>query len=322
MTTRDARAEPAAWPTDAELADCLARAIGSSAHRVDVVTRSPLEEGTAPKEVVTCSTPEGVRRLLCKYADADDASARPGRGGIRFEAAVYRAIVRPAGISAPACLGLVPVSGRREALVLEHLDDAIRISEAAPSATIAAARWLGAFHRRWDYANPDGIALPAHDAALVRMWADRAQAFTADRTRSQALRDACATISASGTRFTVEERTVIHGEFTVHNVLTRDDEIIPVDWESAARGLGEIDLAMLLERWDEAIQHSCVDAYVDSRWPAPRGPAAAEFAARLAWARAYVSLRWLADRESSSTRPELAWRFDDLVEHAKELVVR
>jgi thiamine kinase-like enzyme len=206
-------------------------------------------------------------------------------------------------------------------LVIEHLRDAIRISEAPSSAMISAARWLGAFHRRWDHDVPDEIALPAHDAALIRMWADRAQAFASDRTRSLALRDACAAITAAGARFTPEERTVIHGEFTVHNVLTRDDVIIPVDWESTARGLGEIDLAMLLERWDDAVQQSCIDAYVDGRWPAADS-AAVGFSERLAWARAYVSLRWLADRKSASTRPEQSWRFDDLVDHAKELVVR
>src|SRR5439155_23698855 len=62
-------------------------------------------------------------------------------------------------------------------------------------------------------------------------------------------------------------QVIVHGEFFPANVLSRDGVIYPVDWESAAVGAGEIDLAALIELWPEDIATACRDEYIRARWP-------------------------------------------------------
>ena len=65
-----------------------------------------------------------------------------------------------------------------------------------------------------------------------------------------------------------------------------------MDWESAAIGAGEIDLASLTDGWPTEIAESCEREYAAARWP--QGPPP-EFAERLALAKLYWGLRWLGN---------------------------
>src|SRR5205807_8984724 len=87
--------------------------------------------------------------------------------------------------------------------------------------------------------------------------------------------------------------TIIHGEYQPHNVLCREGEIYPVDWQSAAIASGEIDLVGLLDGWwpEDVVRH-CEFEYRKARWPLG---APADFEQRLGAARLYWPLRWLGD---------------------------
>ena len=61
--------------------------------------------------------------------------------------------------------------------------------------------------------------------------------------------------------------TIIHGDYYRNNVLLSDGNIHPVDWEQAAIGLGELDLACLTFRWPAEIAQQCELEYQKSRWP-------------------------------------------------------
>src|SRR5438128_5539631 len=57
---------------------------------------------TFPSEVVTCRLADGQeRRLLCKYAGGRNHNAHGHRGGVGYEADIYRRVLRPLGISVP-----------------------------------------------------------------------------------------------------------------------------------------------------------------------------------------------------------------------------
>ena len=85
--------------------------------------------------------------------------------------------------------------------------------------------------------------------------------------------------------------TTIHGEFGPQNVLWQEGVIYPIDWESAAIGPAEIDLAALLFNWPADIVDRCLVAY----WRA-RGEARPDsFAAVWDAATLFTSLRWLPD---------------------------
>ena len=69
----------------------------------------------------------------------------------------------------------------------------------------------------------------------------------------------------------------------------------PIDWESAAVGIGETDLATLIDGgWDEVVVRECETAYCQTRWPDETPAASYEKA--LTFSRLYVHLRCLGNR--------------------------
>jgi aminoglycoside/choline kinase family phosphotransferase len=111
------------------------------------------------------------------------------------------------------------------------------------------------------------------------------------------------------------EQTVIHGEFTVHNVMVSDSRIYPTDWETAAVAPGEIDIMCLVDAWDAETVAACLDAYVEARWPmgAPRN-----LADRLLAAELYLHLRWLGESPDLMLDKRRIWRFERLEELARQ----
>src|ERR1043165_8330290 len=93
---------------------------------VTVLNRDEHEyESTYPSEVVTCRCPDGIeRKVLCKYSAQRDHQSYGHRGGIRYEAQVYRRVLAPVTLSAPRCYGTYddPASGWTW-LILEYIAD-------------------------------------------------------------------------------------------------------------------------------------------------------------------------------------------------------
>jgi thiamine kinase-like enzyme len=104
--------------------------------------------------------------------------------------------------------------------------------------------------------------------------------------------------------------TVIHGEFYPHNVLVRSDGIYPVDWETAALGPGEIDLASLTEGWPPEVVRECEQQYCKERWS--NGGPPAGWRATLDTARLYWLFRWLGDRPRWAAAEKSLTRLDSL----------
>jgi aminoglycoside phosphotransferase (APT) family kinase protein len=85
---------------------------------------------------------------------------------------------------------------------------------------------------------------------------------------------------------------VVHGEFSPANVLLRDGEVYPVDWESAAMAPGELDLAFFTLGWPRRLRRRVEAAYARRRWP---GGAPASFEETLRAARIHACFRVLGD---------------------------
>ena len=110
--------------------------------------------------------------------------------------------------------------------------------------------------------------------------------------------------------------TVIHGEFTPHNVLMRNGHAYPVDWESAAIAIGEIDLVCLTDKWPAHVASQCEREYQSARWP---DGAPDDFSYRLDLARLYWNFRWLGDRPEWTTSEKVGPRFEQLRRTAARL---
>jgi hypothetical protein len=264
---------------------------------------------TFPCEIVTCRFPGGARlSLFCKYGAKDGMCSFGQRGGVGYEAEVYRRVLQPAGVSVPVFYGSHTDHCGGTWMVVEFLKRSHRAGKVSQlRAMKPAARWIGEFHAANEGRVQDASLafLTDYHAAWYREWPRRA--FRSARrmgldlpwlgTVSKRLEDEIATLAAL-------PRTVIHGEYYPHNVMFQAGVVRPVDWETAAIGPGEIDLAALTEGWAPAASSEFEEEYRKGRWPAG---APAGFARNLSLARAFMQLRWIGDDDDLKSADMVRW---------------
>src|SRR4051812_31391750 len=123
---------------------------GSTYGQVTIVDRQPnIYATSSPSEVVTCRVDDGSElRLFCKYAAARRHNVYGHRGGVEYEAEVYRHLLRPSQASTPTFYGAYKdISTSDTWLILENLDKSMRVGKTPePAAMSLAARWIGRFH--------------------------------------------------------------------------------------------------------------------------------------------------------------------------------
>jgi hypothetical protein len=279
----------------------------ASAGDLRIVAREPLASGTFPKEIVTCNLGDGRElKLFCKYGASRNESYGH-RDGVAYEAEVYRRVLSASTATRPKLLGFsAGAETGDEMLFLEYVPDSLRV-DMVPGAIASAARWSGRFHAEAEAGLVEGARdfLIQYDADYFAGWARRALAFahgTGRRLRwleivSRRYEDLIPLLSTS-------PATIVHGEYGPKNILARRGTVIPIDWESAAIGAGEIDLACLTDGWPKETVELCVREYIQARWAnaAPR-----EFERRLEASALYLHFRWLGDdsaalREDGETR--------------------
>jgi aminoglycoside phosphotransferase (APT) family kinase protein len=196
---------------------------------------------------------------------------------------------------------------------LQYLEAGIRVSKLpVPGAMPAAADWAARFHA-WNE-NPrrqrDFPFLTRYDAEYYVGWSRRTVRYAGAVLAEQPwLRILCRRYEDRVPVLTARPPTVIHGEYTPHNVLWHAGGIYPTDWESAALGAGEIDLAILVEGWDEETVGRCIRSYEQARG---QSWSAAPFEEALGVARLYVGFRWLAARPDWPADERSRWRLQQL----------
>lgn len=284
-------------PTTFDLEAGLTSILGRT---VTVLERARCEgQSTFPIEAIRCHTERGDSlKLLCKYdCECESHTAGRHRGGVAYEAQVYRHVLDRLGQCAPGFYGAQPSDGtRRGYLVIEYIEGVQPLNHASAPAEdlVRAATWLGGFHRKasqlLNESTPCAI-LKAYDEAYYAQWPGRVGAFAhAWRQRLPWLEPLCAQAAACLGAAGGGEPTIIHGEFTPHNILVGRSSVYPVDWEAAAIAPGAIDLVCLTDGWPDSVTALCDQAYRDSRWPSG---APADLDTQLEWARLYLHFRWL-----------------------------
>jgi hypothetical protein len=290
---------------------------------VQILDREPNPyTSTFPGEIVTCRLADGSeRRLFCKYTAGEGHNDHGSRGGVRYEAEVYRQVLQRLPLPAPAFYGAF--SGRESGgtwLVLEYLEEGIRVSKLpAAGALQAAAGWCGLFHAlSWEGLRPEPPPfLTRYDADYYAGWSRRTLRYGEPVLPRHAwLPAVCRRYEDMIPVLTGQPQTVIHGEYTPHNVLWQAGRIYPTDWEAAALAVGEIDLATLVEGWEEDTVRACEQSYQEARWP---GRAPRAFPETLAAARLYVTFRWLAARGDWTQDARSLWRLGELYRLAEQL---
>jgi hypothetical protein len=295
--------------------DSLARGIssalgesGNSGGRLAVLAReTSLYTSTFPMEIVTCRTDGGPPfRLLCKYSSGDDAPPAPRRG-LAYEALVYRHLLRWSPLTSVRLYGAYDEPEHGDTwLFLEYLDRGRRLSEFSPPrvAMERAATWIGRFHAEQER------LLVAGEMSFLTVYDERHYLLEWARRTTRApyasppwfphLRERYEQLAGW---LGSAPRTAIHGEFYPHNILFSAGTVYPVDWESAALAVGEIDLVGLIEGWDAERAAAAVQAYRRARW---QTGAPESFPRTLDAARVYWQLLWLEQGDVDE------WRFKEL----------
>ena len=326
---------PASLLPDVEtLTVCLTSAFSgydSCGDAVRILDRKPPQMmSTFPNEVVTCRLADGSkRRLFIKYERGHRHDSFGHRGGVAYEAEVYRRLLQPLSDFRPKCLGAPadPNTGSTW-LVLQYVSSAVRVSDLVykratrqPRAMAESARWIGKFHATHEprVGQTPLVFLRRYDAEYYRGWARRTFEFARPL---RPLFPWLIKLREAGDEWFVPllaaPPTIIHGEFYAKTVLIRKQKLFMVDWESAAIAAGEIDLAALTEgkHWPEKIARHCEREYQRSRWP-QGGPV--EFRRTLDAAKVYLHFRWLGERQDWTVREKTLWRYDHLRAAAERL---
>ena len=261
---------------------------------------------------MTCRLGDGREiRLFCKYAVDLKGDAHGHRGGVAHEGKVYRKLLQPMQVSAPALQGIYTDRATGQIwLILEYLDGSVRVKKSPdPAAMGLAARWIGQFHAVNEVRLPESQMkfLKSYDAEYYLGWAQRTWQYAGHlHQRFPWLKPLYENFNKAITALLFAPPTVIHGEYYPKNILYRDGRIYPVDWESTAIAAGEIDLASLTEAWPEDIACQIELEYLQARWP---DGSPDEFQQTLEAARLYLHFRWLGDRSEKATS---GWRFEQL----------
>jgi hypothetical protein len=313
-------------PDLANLTDGLTKVLcsyGLTDGPIDVVDRhSDRRTSTYPSEIVTCRLKNGdLRRLFCKYGSGTTHRAHGHRGGVAYEADVYRHILARAEVSTALFYGSHQAPTRAETwLILDYLDDSRDLSLSISREDLGlTAEWLGRFHAANGQFAASGALrfLNEYDTDYFIGWARRTCEFadSAD-ARFPWLASLCARFEGFASLLLSSPPTVVHGEFYPKNILLRDGVVYPVDWESAALAAGEIDLASLTDMWSEETEKTCLERYEHVRWPEG---SPADFKRRFAAASLYLQFRWLGDRPDWTNHPKLLPRFEQLKRRARQL---
>jgi len=284
---------PSALPNDETLTRVLSSCLSN---RSDLTTLTVTErkwnpyESAAPSEIVTCRLSSGdTLQLFCKYA-AGSEHVVDHRGGTEREAQVYRHVIGPLGLR-PRFFGshFDPDSGETW-LFVEYLGDQLRMFMGPqPESMQRSARWIGKFHRTNEgrLRNKELGFLPRYDSDYYVSWANKTLQFCReDLSKLTWLPDVCRYGSELLAMLPERPQTIIHAEYYPKNILLMDTDVCPIDWESAAIGAGEIDLASLTQQWSPELVIEGERNYQSARWSDSdsSGFREALIAARLYWA--------------------------------------
>lgn len=250
-------------------------------------------QSTFDSRIVACEADGERLEVLIKSGPTGSGSGHGHRGGVTREVEAYRELLAPFGLG-PRFIGAVE-NGGSTWLVLEYLANAMRLGKSEERFLVAAARWVGKFHARYEDARPP--CLPVYDREYYLGWARRARALWPQPDVERV----CDRFEGSLDALLAVPQTVIHGEFTPKNILVDGESICPVDWESAAVGPGEVDLYVLLDGWEGPWRSDAIRGYREARYPTgiPAQHEAAFEAADLYWV-----LRWLGEEEYWRTKPD------------------
>jgi hypothetical protein len=258
--------------------------------------RTPYQS-TFPCEILTLEVDGDVRRLFCKYQGGRRESLSGHRRDVSYELDVYRNVLAPLGVSSPQLFcGKSDSIGANSWFLIDYVEPAVQMATAIvePVAVVQSATWIAEFHLRSSSVMKTAAFLISYDSDYLLHWSNTVLSRERQFIKSNRwILDLLQTYQKN-IGLLLSGTCVVHGEFYPDNILFSEGVVVPVDWQSAAIGAGEIDLAVLTHGdWGSDVVRECERAYCAARWP---NGAPGDFDIRLALARVYWLTRVLAEQ--------------------------
>lgn len=296
--------EPIPFEVDRPSRAALVRGL-TAVFAAEIAARGPLriasrrenpKSSTYVADVVLLRFADGsAERVLCKFAHGATLTPPTPHRGVAFEAAVYRDVLRELPLPLPKFWGGFTDDETGDfVLVMRFYPDSLTAAQAPDDRGVhALVDWMAAFHE-WGaprVGDPAWVFLPRLDAALHEAWL----AHTLELARLRAherpwLERVAAAYRERIPLLAAAPVALVHGEMTTRNGLWAEGRVLPIDWETAAIGPPEVDLAVFTFDWHPEDMPEIVSRYVRARW---RGTPPPGFAETLLAARLYVAFHWL-----------------------------
>jgi hypothetical protein len=270
---------------------------GSQQGQFEILSRKPfINTSTFPVEIITCRLNNGrIINLFCKYLAGTIRNDFEHRGGVKYESRIYDEVLKNTALSQPKYYGsCFFVDDNETLLALEYLEDSIRLAHAEDSDVLLkdAAYWIGSLHKFWENKVPDFVTV--YDESYYSKWADEVKKVVPEFKKEYPWLIDVHDFFRDNIKFLIRSpQTTIHGEYYPKNILVKNNLIYPIDWESVASAHGEIDLASLIEGWEEPVAHNSINAYKIARGITE--DEANDFENRLYLSQIYFHFRWMTE---------------------------
>ena len=303
-------------PDNELLADQLSRLFpGTVEQPVEIVSRLPFKgSSTFPAEVIYCKLPgERVLPLFAKYLAGLGPNNHGHRGGVEYEIRIYDEVLRMLPLSKASYWGKCFFPGSNETLLLmEYLEGTFSL-KGNPDINhyLRAAAWAARLHLYYENKVPSFVKVYDRDYYFV--WTKRMQQELSIIAAHPWLNDVISYFHEHIDILIGAPQTLIHGEYYSKNILIRDEDVYPIDWESAAYAPGEIDLASIIEARKEEVVTQIKKSYIATRFTDGAFDEAI-FEKRLCMAQLYLHFRFFFPKREE-------WRYDHIMAIAKKLQI-
>ncbi|MDQ3683651.1 MAG: hypothetical protein M3352_11380 [Bacteroidota bacterium] len=264
---------------------------------LNILYRNEAEHnGTFYAEIITCKFKDGQDiKVRCKYMTGDENNQEGRhRGGVIYEARAYEYLFQQSQLSIAHYYGHFLIESTNVyGLVLQYIEGAMNLNQAPyPEGLEKASYWIGFAHSFFE--NKNTHLINKYNQDYYKNWATNVLNISSGLKGSHPWLCDIATFFIGNIQHLVNvDQTLVHGEYYPNNILYKNVAVYPVDWESAAFGAGEIDLASLTEGYGERDIERVVKIYTDVRWPGCHMHANNQFVQRLNVARLYFHMRWI-----------------------------
>ena len=270
-------------------------------HSMETILRRKLYDyrSTSPVEIISFRLNNGeIKYLFCKYSGNHTQYSNGHRGGVEYETTIYKNILSKIPLQSALFYGIYREKSKDTILVIDYLKGSKLLKDAHTLQNFAkAAAWIGGLHKMYESNPPKGIKL--YDNEYYLIWLKAVENMLEKLSRMhQWLPSVCSYFRENLHLLSGSAQTFIHGEYYTKNILVKKGAIYPIDWESAAIGPGEIDLASLVEDWDEERKNIALEKYIQARWPDGNFNET-EFEKRMLMVKIYFFLRWTGEYDDA-----------------------